>query len=368
MGAAKRRKGPTVRTTRTARKTAATPPRTKPGVKPPATATQASQGQKIRRLLKLLSLLRSSVSLGPKELAQQLGVQPRQITRDLSEWQRIGVTISYNRAAKRYDVKGGNFMPPLELETEEAMALVLLAEEVVGKRQIDFLGPAGTAIAKVVAGLPEAVRQELEQSRGDVQIRATIGGEEQGDDVYRTMREAVRQKRTVVCRYDSASVMQGQQAAAEFIFEPYTLLFHLRGWYVVGFNRLKQALRLYKLTRFRSAVITADRFEVPADFSLDGYLGNAWRIMSDPTTHRIELCFSADIAPMMTETRWHKTEETQQNEDGSVTYRFIIDGLTEIAWWILSYGPMVKVIRPIALAELVAKHARQTAAQYASTT
>jgi predicted DNA-binding transcriptional regulator YafY len=325
---------------------------------------QAKQQGKIRRLLVMLSLLRSAEAMTPAKLAERLGVNTRQITRDLKELTQLGFKIEYDRAARRYNISGGIFMPPLELEAEEAFALVLLAEQVAGKHQVDHLGPAATAIAKITSTLPDSVRKEVESSRGKVQIRATMGGEEGPHDLYDGFRRAVAEGTAMQCRYDSARGMQEQKPGEEFVLRPYALLFHLRAWYVVGYNQERGQVRMYKISRFRKAAATKERYTTPADFSLDKYLGNAWRVITDKQDHEVELLFSKEMAPTITETRWHKTEETQENADGTVTYRFTVSGLTEISWWILGYGPMVKVVRPKELAELVAKQARRAAEQY----
>lgn len=325
---------------------------------------QAKQQGKVRRLLVMLSLLKSAEAMTPALLAERLGVNPRQITRDLKELMELGFKIEYDRMGRRYNISGGIFMPPLELEAEEAFALVLLAEQVAGKHQVDHLGPAATAIAKITSTLPDAVRTELESSRGKVRIRATLGGEEGPHDVYDGFRRAVARGEAMQCRYDSARGMQEQRPGEEFVLRPYALLFHLRAWYVVGYNQERGEVRMYKISRFRKAVATKERYAIPPDFSLDKYLGNAWRVVTDKQDYEVELLFSREIAPTITETRWHKTEETEHNADGTVTYRFTVSGLTEISWWILGYGPMVKVVRPKELAERVAELARKAAEQY----
>jgi len=325
---------------------------------------QQKQYSKIHKLMKMLSLLRSPVEMNREALAAALEIDTRQIARYLSEWAEMGVKAEFNRKTRRYDITESFFMPPLELDAEEALALVLLAEHVAASRQIDHMDSAGSAIAKIVSVLPEVVRSEVERNKNAVNIRTSAIGEEGGSDVYKAMREAIRCLQSLMCRYDSPAVMQSEKPAEEFIFEPYTLMFHQRAWYVVGYNRARAAQRMYKLSRFCSAKPTGQPYVISADFSLDKYLGNAWRIMPDKTEHTVELLFEPGIAQTITETRWHKSEVTQSNEDGSITYTFRIAGLDEIAWWILGYGPKVKVLRPKALAEKVADMARATLKQY----
>ena len=46
-------------------------------------------------------------------------------------------------------------------------------------------------------------------------------------------------------------------------------------------------------------------------------------------------------------TIWRKY--SAHNDDGSATVQFRVDGLGEIAWWILGYSDQVQIIAPAAL-------------------
>ena len=53
------------------------------------------------------------------------------------------------------------------------------------------------------------------------------------------------------------------------------------------------------------------------------------------------------------ETVWHHTQKSKSHPDGSVALTFRVDGLEEIAGWILSWAGRVKVVRPVELRKLV---------------
>ncbi|MHC4295586.1 MAG: helix-turn-helix transcriptional regulator, partial [Planctomycetota bacterium] len=48
------------------------------------------------------------------------------------------------------------------------------------------------------------------------------------------------------------------------------------------------------------------------------------------------------------------TQEVEWNEDGSIEFRVRVDGLGEIAWWVLGYGDQVEVVSPAALRKRIA--------------
>jgi predicted DNA-binding transcriptional regulator YafY len=102
--------------------------------------------------------------------------------------------------------------------------------------------------------------------------------------------------------------------------------------------------------------------EVPADFSLDEYFGNAWSVYKGDKTYNVEIEFTPDAADLVTETVWHKTQQVRRHEDGRVTLTFRVDRLEEIVWWVLGWSGRAKVIQPTDLRELVIDRLRRAIA------
>ena len=72
----------------------------------------------------------------------------------------------------------------------------------------------------------------------------------------------------------------------------------------------------------------------------------------------IKLRFLPKVAKNVSEVQWHSTQKVTPNEDNSATLEFRVDGLNEIAWWILGYGDQVQVLAPAALRKIVIKKAQ----------
>jgi hypothetical protein len=52
------------------------------------------------------------------------------------------------------------------------------------------------------------------------------------------------------------------------------------------------------------------------------------------------------VAKNVSEVQWHSTQKVIPNEDGSAILEFRVDGIEEIAWWILGYDDQVQVLTP----------------------
>jgi predicted DNA-binding transcriptional regulator YafY len=98
-----------------------------------------------------------------------------------------------------------------------------------------------------------------------------------------------------------------------------------------------------------------DLANVPQDFSLREYFGNAWAVFRGTQSYEVEVCFTPNSARVVTETIWHHTQLVTTHKDGSVTLRFQVDGLEEIVNWVMSWTGRVEVLQPPELRDLVVK-------------
>ena len=137
-----------------------------------------------------------------------------------------------------------------------------------------------------------------------------------------------------------------------------------RAWYLIAYSRRHRERRTFKLSRIKKLTVTDKPFDPPADAADDGF-GEAWSMIPEGRCYDVHLRFKPTVAGNVAEVSWHKSQRVEWRDDGSVDFFVRIDGLGEIAWWILGYGDQVKVLQPPALAQRVAKVARKMAAQYA---
>jgi len=317
---------------------------------------------RVHRLLKILMLVQGDGAWTPARLAEECGIGERTIYRDMNELERIGVPVHFDQQEGRYRVEGDFFLPPVQLTAEEALALSVLCEHVAEPERIPFTRPAWQAMAKIQASLPPELRDELLSTNRSIVIQTAASVDADGfSDIYDTMCAAIVERRSLVCQYESLS---GESDGEEFDFEPYTLYFSVRAWYVVGLHHGRSELRTLKINRFLRATPTQRRYEIPEDFSLDRHLGNAWRMIRGAPDYDVVIRFNAGFAETVSDTRWHATQEFEHHEDGSCTFRCRVSGLDEIVWWALSMGPNCEVLEPMELRDRVRAAAQETARLY----
>jgi predicted DNA-binding transcriptional regulator YafY len=337
--------------------------------------------KRMNRLLRIITLVQSERGWTPRRLAEEMGVTERTIYRDLDTLKDAGVPLFFDQATEQYRIVKDFFLPPVALTIDESLALAALCEHVGEREQIPFLKPAWRALSKIEARLPASVREELATRTRDfaIQTAASMPGEGYAD-VFDAVQSALATRRKMECRYEAVSSTvndpagdrdgddgdgNGGNGGDDDIFEfcPYALFFSVRAWYAIGQRSDRDDLRCLKLSRFTKATVTDRPYMVPDGFNLDGYLGNAWRMMRGEDVE-VEIWFNPRFAQTVTDTQWHRTQEFVWHEDDSCTISFTVAGLDEIAWWVLSMGPNCVVRKPAELVDRVRTLARETAGIY----
>jgi predicted DNA-binding transcriptional regulator YafY len=138
---------------------------------------------------------------------------------------------------------------------------------------------------------------------------------------------------------------------------PYRLYLVKHAWYLIARPAGAEQPKTYRIARFKNLEMLDCPAEVPDDFDLRDYFGNAWAVYRGERSYDVEIEFSAEAAPLVLETIWHATQQVKkEHADGRVTLAFRVDGLDEIVPWVLGWSGRAKVIRPKELRELVVEH------------
>ncbi len=130
---------------------------------------------------------------------------------------------------------------------------------------------------------------------------------------------------------------------------PYAMVRAAANIYLVGHCELSDGLRVFRLDRVVAAVATADRFTIPADFSVESVLKSG-RVFShdDSSDEQLVVRYGPAVA------RWIAERETERDQstlhdDGSLSVRY---PLADAAWavrHVLQYGPDAVIVSPDSL-------------------
>jgi proteasome accessory factor B len=293
------------------------------------------------------------------ELAKLFGVSRRTLFRDLKEIQGIGIQPAPSSPRRGYALPPEQFLPPINLNLQEALGLLLLIHKMRNQIQMPFKHSAMLAVMKIESCLPPRVRNYCESALARISIKAGAQAPAPAtpglDNIFTLLQSAAAQRKKVRVEYDS--LCDGRAISCEV--SPYHLLYNQRTWYIVGRSSIHKAIRTFKLNRIRGAKMLDEQFDGNDGFDLAEYLGCAWSMIPEGKMYHVRLQFTPKVANNVAEVNWHKSQQVMRGPDGSATIDFRVDGLGEITWWILSYGDQVRVLAPAVLRKNIAEIAKR---------
>jgi len=313
------------------------------------------KSKRITRIVHILTTLQAGKSYNVSEMSRMFGTSRRTIFRDLKELQAIGIPYSYSAREKGYVIKPDFFLPPIDLNIQEALSILLLAEKTAAKVQSPFKGSALQAALKIENNLPPAIKKYCNKSLKHITTKVSPQAPlDNLDKTFGRLQKAILKKHEVEIVY--RSLFDKKELTLKIC--PYHLLYSQRAWYLLGYSRTHRSIRTFKLNRIRQLQILENCFIGGDDFDLYEYLGRAWSMIPEGRIYNVKLRFMPKVAENVAEVRWHSTQKTKHCDDGSAIIEFRVDGLGEIFWWILGYGDQVQVLAPRVLRRRIVEAAK----------
>ncbi|MCH7814871.1 MAG: HTH domain-containing protein, partial [Planctomycetes bacterium] len=105
--------------------------------------------KRIHRLIRLIRVLQEGELRSVDDLVSILGVSRRTVFRDLSALEAAGVPATFDRQEQGYRLVREHFLPPLSLNFEEALTLLLLSRRAVNHKMFPGRKAATSAALQI---------------------------------------------------------------------------------------------------------------------------------------------------------------------------------------------------------------------------
>ena len=313
------------------------------------------------RIIEVAHLIHSQLRKWTRpRLAERFGVNKATIQRDINLLHEMGIMIA-PCGKLGYEMISDFFLPTLNLDFEEALALVTAASfyrAAEGKQTIEVLD---RAIHKITSVLPGQTNTALNKIVPQIEVpQRQVSPIDETHPYKEDLYQAIRERRTVTIEYNSFS----SRKVIQHRLSPYAVLFRKRAWYVIGQSEAYNQVLTFRINRIDSLSITNSGYTIPADFSVQRYLAKSWDVMLGPDTH-VVILFGPRIAPLIREVNWHSTQQILEGPKGTLHFEATVAGWREIGWWVLGWGHEARVMKPRALREWVAQTAQKMIKLYA---
>ncbi|MEV6419021.1 YafY family protein [Streptomyces sp. NPDC051662] len=316
------------------------------------------------RLIKMVLLLQSRPSMTAGELARELEVSERTITRDAQALSEAGVPVYADRGRSGgYRLVGGYRTRLTGLARGEAEALFLSG--VPGAlREMGLDDVSSAARLKVSAALLPSLRDASDSAAQRFHLDAPGWYQEpETPELLPVLAEAVWDDRLVAARY------RREDTEVERELAPYGLVLKAGVWYVCACSQ--GAFRVYRVDRFASAETLQERFFRDESFDLPGFWEErAAEFARSLLRTEIVVRLSADGAhrlPYVVDrvaAREALATAGPPDDRGLLTLALPVESEDVAYSQLLTLGPDVEVLRPDTLRDRFAEAARRMRTLY----
>lgn len=300
------------------------------------------------------------------DLAGALGVSTRTIRRDLDALQEAGFPL-YDTSVDghaRWKLEAR----PFKVLAETGLTLAELSALYLSRTLIECL--AGSPFSsdlkggfdKLVGELTPRMRVFLDRLPGVLTAKDEPKKRREASDQHRIVRALVdatlTHRRAKMTYYSFSS-----RRVKEYLIEPYRLAYGQGGLYLFAFVPEYVQMRTFAVERIRKLHVLEEHFEAIQTLPSEAFEHSLGIHTGRP--ERVEIEFSAGVAPYIKERDWHKSQKIRNQSDGSVVLSLRVCTDWALQSWILSFGPFARVIKPTELAQKILEEIEEAREQYA---
>ncbi len=207
------------------------------------------------RLLRLLSLLQTRRDWTGAELARRLGVSTRTVRSDMEKLRELDYPVhAAPGVSGGYRLGAGAALPPLLLEDDEAVAVVLGLRTAASGAVAGIDEASVRALVKLEQVLPSRLRHRVAAlAAATVTVPGT--GPTVDPDVLTAVATAIRASEQLRFDYTDHGGVVGRRAV-----EPHRLVSRGRRWYLLGWDVDRDDWRTFRVDRMSPRVPTGPRF------------------------------------------------------------------------------------------------------------
>ncbi len=289
------------------------------------------------RLLTILELLQTRGQMSGSALAELLEVDTRTVRRYILMLQELGIPVEAEMGRYGgYAIRPGFKLPPMMFTNEEALALML---GLVAARQMGWTTESWSvegAFAKLQRVLPDSLRDQTRALQSALVFDFSAPEQRIETALLMTLSQAIHTGTPLLLSYRRDSQTSTRRV------DPYGVVSHDGGWYLVGYCHLREAIRVFRLDRVVDAALTTGTYSVPPNFDSLEYLIHSFAVIPDRWTVEVLL----KTTPEQAKAKIPPGLGLLQPEEGGVLLHTEINDLDWMARYLVGIGFPVVVYQP----------------------
>lgn len=318
---------------------------------------------KVDNMLSILWLLRSGKQMTAMQLADELEIHVRTVYRYIDSLCASGVPIIADSGPNGgYRILRSFAESPLLFDPDEQKALIH-ASAFAHEAGYPFKEELGRAIDKLKRYANEEQLDRMERhEEGLSVIHPPIDGKQR--DLLRLLENAAAQCRSVKMAYDKGN---GDDPGIREV-DPYGIVHWKGSWYVIGYCRLREQIRSFRVDRIARLERSDRHFERPADFSAKHVLMRSLLpdALDAESLAAVRIQGHKQALDLLCR-HWLFGHALIERHDEEALFKIGIPSLQSyVPYFLLPYGTSLRILEPDMLIERMADISSGIAAHYES--
>lgn len=310
---------------------------------------------RLDRLAALLIHLQTKRVVRAQELADRFGISLRTVYRDVRALEVAGVPIGAE-AGIGYFLENYH-LPPVQLTNAEASALLFGGKLIEKWTDPALQREAESALFKIKSVLKRPEQDHLADLDARVRIFRTPTAPALSTGLLPLLQRAVVEQNVMRLSYFSSY----NAADTERDVEPLGLFQYGQGWHLIGYCRLRQDYRDFRVERIRHADPTNESFKRRPDFSLEAYVGHLY--LGENLTECVVVVDNS-VVRFLIEVKYAFGFQSEEAVGEGVRMVFRTLSVEAFGRWLLSYTDSVRVESPPALLDWMQRLAGEVQRAY----
>ncbi len=298
-------------------------------------------------------------------LAARCGVTTRTIRRDLDALQEAGFPLLDEKIDGKVFWKLTGH--PFRMLSETGFSLSELCAFYFSRTILECLAGAPFSV-DLKSGFDKLARVLTPRMRAFLDRLPTVLAAKDEPKVRRapdsqkpsinTLMEATLSHRRVKMTYHSFS----SGRIKDYLVEPYRLAYGQGGLYLFAYVPAYLQMRTFAVGRIKKVSPLEEHFNPVQPLSEKPFAYSMGINSGKPELVEIE--FASAAAPYIREREWHASQRLRDRSDGSLVLSLKVCADWALQSWVLSFGPMARVVKPARFAERILEEIEEAREQY----
>ncbi|HVH28248.1 MAG TPA: WYL domain-containing protein [Vicinamibacterales bacterium] len=301
------------------------------------------------------------------ELASLCGVTTRTIRRDLQALEEAGFPLFDDRSGDdgrtRWQINGQAFKGlATGLTISELCALYFSRTLLESLSGTPFRDEVERAFEKLASALTPHMRQFLDQLPRVIAMKADPGRQPANAAprqpiVARALEATLHLRQATIVYYSKSS-----ERTKSYLVHPYRLAYAQGALYLLAYVPEYGEVRTFAADRIHDISLLEDHF-TPLQELPDTAFPHSLGVHSGPP-EPVEIDFQPSVADYVRARQWHPSQRVSDVDGGGVRLALEVCIDRALQGWILSFGPLARVVSPPRLAKEIASQIEEARAQY----